>query len=278
MMKEAYGSTLSKHDFDRLSRFIMDTCGIKMPELKKTMLESRLHKRLIALNLVSFKAYVDHVINGNKEGELVHMIDAVTTNKTDFFRESVHFDFLSNELLPMYEGKRNRQVRIWSAACSSGEEPYTMAMVLQEFYENNFAIDYSILATDISTKILQKAIEAIYTEERTIGIPLAIKRKYFLRSKDPVKKTLRIVPELRRKVSFQRLNFMDTTYDVNQFFDIIFCRNALIYFDKPTQEKVVNRLCQKLHPGGYLFLGHSESINDLNVPLKQIRPTIYVKI
>ena len=207
------------------------------------------------------------------------MIDVVSTNKTDFFREPIHFEFLKSVALGNLTKSTTSPLKIWSAGCSSGEEPYTIAMVINEFLGSGSTKDFSILGTDISTSILKKAVNAIYTEERVSGIPLELKKQYFLRSKDSDKQLVRIVPKVRSKVKFQRLNFMDPDYpSVPMDFDIVFCRNVLIYFDKPTQERVINRLCAHLKPGGYFFLGHSESIMDMKVPLKQIKPTIYQKV
>jgi chemotaxis protein methyltransferase CheR len=263
-----------------LSSFIYDEYGIKLTPVKKSMLESRLQKRLSALQMDSYREYCEFIFSTQgKQQELIHMIDLVTTNKTDFFREPAHFDFLTNEVLPEFANNYpSRQLKVWSAGCSSGEEPYTLAMVLNEFSESRQMINYSIKATDLSTQVLNKAITAIYTEERVAGIPLQLKRKYFFKSKDPLKKTVRVVPQLRAKVNFERFNFMDDTLAVSGEFDIIFCRNVIIYFDKITQEKVINKLCQKLRPGGYFFLGHSESITNMEVPLEQLKPTVFRKI
>jgi chemotaxis protein methyltransferase CheR len=278
---DIYKATLSNDDFKRLSSFIYKEYGIKMPEVKRTMLQSRLHKRLRELKMTNYKDYVDFVFS--KEGqdnEVIHMIDVVSTNKTDFFREPVHFEFLHSTVLPeLIRSERfNRLVRIWSAGCSSGEEPYTVAMSMSEFLLEHPGFDYSILATDISSRILKTAVEAIYKENRVEMLPLQLKKRYLLKSKDRSNPTVRIVPDLRRKVTFQRLNFMDNYYNVPDNLDIIFCRNVLIYFDRETQEKVINRLCTKLKPNGFFFLGHSESITNFNVPLKQLKPTIFRKI
>lgn len=278
---DIYKATLSNDDFKRLSTFIFKEYGIKMPDVKRTMLQSRLHKRLRELNMTNYKDYVDFVFS--KEGqdnEVIHMIDVVSTNKTDFFREPVHFDFLHSNVLPemLRSDRPNRIVKIWSAGCSSGEEPYTIAMSVSDYLAEHPGFDFSILATDISTRILKAAVEAIYKENRVEMLPIQIKKKYLLKSKDRVNSTVRIIPELRRRVSFQRLNFMDNNYNVPDNMDIIFCRNVLIYFDRETQERVINKLCSKLKPDGYFFLGHSESITNFEVPLKQLKPTIFRKI
>jgi chemotaxis protein methyltransferase CheR len=277
-LSDLFKAQLTQDEFDKLSRFIYKESGIKMPPVKKIMLQSRLHKRLRELSMSTFKEYIDYVFS--KEGlnnEIIHMLDVVSTNKTDFFREPVHFDFLSDYVLPenmaMRQGYCN--LKIWSAGCSTGEEPYTIAIVLSDFAEKNPRFDFTIVGTDISTQVLQKAIDGIYKEDRVSIIPMQIKRKYFLRSKDRTNPTVKVAPILRAKVKFGRLNFMDPYYDITDSFDVIFCRNVLIYFDRETQEKVINKLCTKLRSGGYFFLGHSESIMNMEVPLKQIKPTIF---
>ncbi len=278
-----YKIQMSDKVFEKLSDFIYTGYGIKMQPVKRVMLQSRLQKRLRDLNIHSFEEYCDYVFS--KEGEaleLVHMVDVVTTNKTDFFREPSHFEFLKTTVFPEFieknKKKPNNLLKIWSAGCSSGEEAYTLAIVLSEYLEKNKKFDFSIFGTDISTRILQKAFDAIYSEERIAAIPLELKRKYFLRSKDRTKPTVRVVPELRRKTTYQRLNFMDDSYSVNEDFDIIFCRNVLIYFDRPTQQDVINKLCKYLKTGGYFFLGHSESISGMDVPLVQLKPTVFMKV
>jgi len=244
------------------------------------MLESRLSKRLRLLNIASYKEYIQFVTSAEGiENELIHMIDVVTTNKTDFFREPHHFDFLKDVLLPEFsqEEKNRRPYSVWSAACSTGEEPYTLAMVLQDYAFQNQGFSYSILATDISTQVLQKAKAAIYNPDRVIDIPLAVKQRYLLKSKNSEKPTVRIVSGLRDKVDYRHLNLMDSQLNVEGDLDIIFCRNVLIYFDRKTQLEVVDKLIQKLRPGGYLFIGHSESLHQFNLPIKQVRPTVFIK-
>lgn len=273
-----YNLELTQAQFEKLSKFIYSYYGIKLPPVKKIMLQSRLHKRLRELEIESFDEYIEYVFSKDgQESEVVHMIDVVSTNKTDFFREPSHFDFMTNELLPKLYNERSVQknIKIWSSASSSGEEAYTIAIVMSEFIARNPGIDFSILGTDISTKVLKQAIDAIYELEKVNIIPLELKKKYILKSIDQKKPKVRIIPELRKKVTFSRLNLMDDEYLVEGSFDIIFCRNVLIYFDKYTQEAVINKLCKKLKPGGIFFLGHSESITGIDVPLTQIKPTIY---
>lgn len=272
--------TMTDDDFIRLSSFVHSELGIKMPYPKKVMLQCRLQKRVRDLNMSSFSEYLEFVFsNEGRREEIVKMIDLVTTNKTDFFREPSHFDYLKEVVLPeLCELRQKRSIKIWSAACSSGEEPYTLAIVLQEYSENLHDIDFEIFGTDISTRILQKAALGIYDSDRVSGIPERTKYKYFMRNKNPENKTVRLIPEIRSKVTFQRLNLMDDTYDVSTDFDIVFCRNVLIYFDRETQHRVINKLVSKLRMDGYFFLGHSESITNMRVPLRQIKPTIFRKI
>lgn len=276
-----HSTKMTNEDFKKLSRFITEHAGIKMPDAKKVMLQSRLQKRLRYLNMNDFKEYVDYVFTEDGiQNELIHMLDVVSTNKTDFFREPVHFEFLEKNLLPEYisQFSLRRPLKVWSAGCSSGEEVYTIAITMEEFKKNHSGLDYSIFGTDISTDILRKAVDAIYKEEKIDNIPIDLKKKYFLKSKDRSKKLVRIVPELRNKARFKRMNLMDSRYDLNDTFDVIFCRNTLIYFNRDTQESVINKLTGKLRRGGYFFIGHSESIMGMDVPLEQIKPTIFQRI
>ncbi|MGB3464724.1 MAG: CheR family methyltransferase [Cyclobacteriaceae bacterium] len=273
---------LKPSQFSRISQFVTANYGIRLPEEKKVMVEGRLQKRLRATGCVNFENYLELVFGEQDNGELIRMIDAISTNKTDFYRESAHFDFLANHVLPQFRHKSNkRNLSVWSAAASTGEEIYTLAMVLEEFNmraESNIQIDYRILGTDISVEALKNAVNAVYKYERIRDVPFDIRNKYFLKSKNKESNTVRVIPRLRNKTAFKRLNLMDETYDIGQSFDMIFCRNVLIYFNKETQEAVINKLCQKLAKGGYFFLGHSESIIGKNVPLKPILPTIYERI
>ena len=276
--------TLKEKDFNRLSGFIHSNYGIKMPPVKKVLLESRLQKRLKALNIDSFEHYCDYLFSPEgKEAELKFFIDKVTTNKTDFFREPEHFQHLTNTVLPeiikSWRSAHN-QLQVWSAGCSTGEEPYTIAMVLQNFADENpkYRLNYSILATDISQEVLTTGYNAVYTEDKVEPVPYPMKKKYLLRSKVKNKRLVKLVPEVRNRIQFKMLNFMDNQYPLNKQVDIVFCRNVIIYFDKPTQESIINKLCNTIRPGGYFFQGHSESIQGFNVPLKPIYPTIYQKI
>jgi chemotaxis protein methyltransferase CheR len=272
-------------DFERLSRFIYSHCGIKMPPVKKTMLEARLQKRLRMLKIASFREYCDKIFNASDGAdELIHMIDAVTTNKTDFFREPVHFTTLTETILPEFFAGRERGVprppyTVWSSACSTGEEPYTLAVVLSEFERLNPGFAFQIAATDISTRVLDKARAGIYDESQTAVIPTALKQRYFLRSKNRAAGLVRVVPQLRQLISFQRLNLMEEAYGFREgSIDALFCRNAIIYFDRATQGALLARLCRYLRKGGYLFLGHSETIHGFDLPVTRVTSTIYRKV
>ncbi|MDR3509798.1 MAG: CheR family methyltransferase [Caulobacteraceae bacterium] len=265
---------ISRRNFQRLSEYIYDYCGIKLPPTKMTMVEGRLRRRLRALNLTSFDAYCDFIFEqGGLEQENVYLVNALTTNKTDFFREPKHFEFLSRTALPEIIQRRPRRIKAWSAACSTGAEPYTLAMVIDHALGDGPDIPYSILATDLSTDVLAVARRGVYPEDMLEPTPKALRRKYVLESKDRSAKLCRIAPALRAQVSFARMNLMDPAYPVDKDLDMIFCRNVLIYFDKPTQQAVLDKLCDHLRPGGYLFLGHSESIAGMTLPVTQVANT-----
>jgi len=273
---------LSDSMFHRFSEFITAELGIKMPPSKKPMLQGRLQKRLRFLGFNSFEDYAHYVFGPEgKMKELAHMLDLVTTNKTEFFRESRHFDYLIGTALPQLirttgVGLR-RKLLVWSAGCSTGAEPYTLAMVLSDFASSVEGFDFSILATDISTQVLDKAQRAVYREDEVAPVPLEMKKRYLLRSKDRSARLARVVPKLRDKVQFRRLNFMEADFGIKQPADIIFCRNVIIYFDRPTQEAVLRHVCQHLKPHGFLFMGHSETLHGLRLPLSQAATTIYVR-
>ncbi len=279
--REYLDARLSEREFKRLGAFIQTRTGIKMPPHKKEMLESRLRKRLRSLRIPSYKDYCHYLFSTEgMKNELVHMIDVVTTNKTDFFREPDHFDFLRETVLPEMLNGRYRRISVWSAACSTGEEPYTLAMVLETFsscHPDN-QIEYNILATDISAEALKKAETGIFNEDLVKDVPMEYKKEYLLRSKERKKKLIRIIPRLRNRVAFHRMNLMADDFNLAYAMDIIFCRNVIIYFEKQTQEKLLKRICRYLKHGGYLFMGHTEALGGFNLPLVSVSPTVYRKI
>jgi chemotaxis protein methyltransferase CheR len=274
--------SLDMADFRRLGNYIHTELGIKMPDAKRGMVEARLRKRLNALNISSYKEYCDYLFSPNGQtNELTFFINQITTNKTDFFRESRQFVFLSQKALPQIVSSiptgDTRKVNIWSAACSRGHEPYTLAMVLAEYAEQQNNMDFCILGTDVSTEVLNVAQKAIYAHDEIEPVSMALRKKYFLRSKDRSKNLVRIVPQLRNKVRLLRLNLMSQCYTAIEQMDIIFCRNVMIYFEKKTQYQILHRLLTHLRPGGFLFMGHSEVIQHAQFPLKSIETTIYQK-
>lgn len=269
---------ISARNFEHLARFIYSYSGIKMPSSKMTMLEGRLRRRLRATGIDTFDGYCDYLFKGDGlESETVHLIDAVTTNKTDFFREPRHFDYMAERVLPELAAKGVRHIRAWSSACSTGAEPYTMAMVTQAFAERRNDTDYTIVATDLSTDVLQTARDGVYSQHLLEPTPPDLRRQYVMQAVDARRRQVRISPVLRAKVAFGRMNLMDDSYPVGEPFDIVFCRNVMIYFDKETQAKVLQRLCATLKPGGYLMIGHAESIAGVDLPVTTVANTIFRK-
>jgi len=267
---------IGAQQFKALAALIYAEAGINLKSSKQTMLEGRLRRRARASGFANIREYCDLVLSPDVDrGEIEHLINAVTTNKTDFFREPLHFDVLLETVLPEFAENRQRMVRCWSAACSTGAEPYTLAMLLDEFVGQHRGMDYQVVATDLDTEVLSTAIKGIYPRDMIDPVPDHLRRRYVLEAKGPGRTEVRIVPELRRKVAFGRLNLMEARYPLDTLVDIIFCRNVLIYFDKATQEAVVNRLCERLRPGGYLFLGHSESITGFATCLTQVAGTVF---
>ena len=269
---------LSPEGFVRFAHYITGELGIKMPDSKMSMIQSRLVRRGRELGLPSVEHYGEYLfaLGNNKERE--HFVNAVTTNKTDFFREPEHFQYLTKVALPSLQGAAKHDpgcIKVWSAACSSGEEPYTLGMVLSEFSLRQTHTDFAVLATDVSTKVLQKARCGIYTEEQIAPVPFEMRTKYLLQNNGESERLVRIVPKLRQKVSFHELNFMTPEYHIKDRFDIIFLRNVLIYFDKNIQEAVVNKVCRYLTPGGYLFVSHSESLSGFQIPVNRVGTSIY---
>ena len=276
-------AVLTDADFKRLSSFIESELGIRMPATKRVMLESRLQKRLRKFGFDSYKAYVDFVFSAaGRDSELINMIDAVTTNKTDFFREAEHFDYLVGKILPAAEALDGAGIRrpfnLWSAGCSTGEEPYTIAMVLEERRALDPRFSYRIFASDLSTQVLDKAREAVYEASKVEVVPMSFKKKYMLRSKIQERSLVRMKSEIRSRVSFARINFMDDSYPVNETFDVVFCRNVIIYFERAIQEAILKKLCDHIRPSGWLILGHSETLTGMDMPLRGVAPTVYQRL
>ncbi len=274
---------LSLRDFKRIADLIGGEVGIKLPPAKRLMIEGRLRKRVRALGLSGLEAYSAYLFQGDGlRAERPHLINAVTTNKTDFFREPEHFDVLEQRLVPalleLRRSERQPLLKIWSAASSTGAEAYTLAMVLADLVAQRHDFRFAILGTDISTSVLEQGERAVYPTELVAPVPPAKQQRYLMHARKPgARPEVRIVPELRRLVQFARLNLMDASYPFDRDVDVIFLRNVLIYFDKADQEKVIIRLVEHLRPGGYLILGHSESMIGTAVTMRQVAPAVFQK-
>jgi chemotaxis protein methyltransferase CheR len=269
------GYSLSERNFRQLCAFVYSVCGIKLTEKKRSMIDGRLRRRMRALDINNINDYCTFLLGESDEAqaELPHFIDSVTTNKTDFFREPVHFVFMQEHVLPAWAADGRRGAKIWSAACSTGAEAYTTAMVVDDYFHDRF--DCSILATDVSSDVLQKGRSGLFPLAMIDPIPEEFRRRYVLVPKNPARREFLIAPSLRSKVSFHHLNLMDDRYAFDSDYDVIFLRNVLIYFDRPTQDAVLTKLCNHLRPGGYLFLGHSESLAGAKLPLQMVANTIF---
>lgn len=278
----AHTAHLTDRDLHRVAQYIGTAVGIQIPPAKRSLVEGRLRKRLRRLGFSDFKQYLDYALDARKgTAERSHLVDAITTNKTDFFREPRHFQYLMAQALPELERLRKlagrRELSFWSAGCSSGEEVYSLAMVLCEAAEQRPGLHFSILGTDISGRALETAVRAIYAEQRVAPVPLSLRRKYLLRSRDRGEGLVRMGPQLRGRVRFGWLNLMGRTFGLDRQMDVIFCRNVMIYFSANGREALAQRFEAQLVSGGYLFVGHSESLNGLNTGLKQLSATVYRK-
>jgi chemotaxis protein methyltransferase CheR len=206
----------------------------------------------------------------------------VTTNKTDFFREPAHLEYLYNSALPdlvkQQDENPGARLKLWSAGCSTGKEAYSLAMIMSEYSQNVKDLEFSILGTDISTNALEKAAKGIYNEEKAETIPEPYRKKYLLKSKDQSRRLIRVTPHIRSLVTFGRLNFLDSDYGFKIPFEIIFCRNVIIYFDRENQQEILGRICRHLVDGGYLFTGHSETLHGMDLPLRPMAPSVYRKV
>ncbi len=272
---------LDEHELKRVSDFIGTEVGIQLPVAKRTLVESRLSKRLRVLGFTDFKSYLDHTLE-SADGALekLQLIDVLTTNKTSFYREPDHFEYLVNHAVPAIT-KRNtgsrQEVNVWCAGCSTGEEAYTLSIVLNETATDNDSTLFNILATDISHTCLSKASRGIYTDRQAESIPMELRKKYLLRSRNTDEALVQMGPKLRHRIQFKSLNLMDARFDAPKNMDVIFCRNVMIYFNNQLREELVARFESHLVKGGYLFVGHSESLNGIKTTLEQVAPMVYKK-
>lgn len=272
---------ITDKEFELFRSLIYDKSGINLNPTKKGLLHTRLLKRLSLHNCATFAEYYYYIQNDDSGEELIAMLNAVSTNLTKFFREENHFLFLQNTVLPeITQGRRKsgqRRLRVWCAGCSSGEEPYSIGITLLQHIESPLLWDIKILATDISTDILEKAAEGIYEKEKVSELPHDLLSAFFIRGSSQYSGYYKVKSALQNIISFRRLNLIDEKYPFRGKFDFIFCRNVMIYFDKRTQERIVNRYYNCLEDGGYLFIGHSESLNGVKSPFTYVMPAVYRK-
>lgn len=273
--------TISDQEFRLFQDLVKAHTGIALTEHKRNLVCSRLSKRLRGLGLTSFQRYYDYLNAEAGEAELENFVNAITTNKTDFYRENWHFKFLEQEIVPALKARvargGERRIRIWSAGCSSGEEPYTIAITLREAIESLLAWDIRILASDIDTEVLVRAAQAIYPEERVAEIPRPLLERYFRQGTGAQAGLVQVTREVRNLVTFRRINLLEEPWPIRTVFDCIFCRNVIIYFDKPTQYRLMQRFATYLKDDGHLFLGHSESLYGISDQFAFLHHTIYRK-
>ncbi len=262
---------LKKNEFEWISRFLYERTGIALNDGKQALVMGRLDKRLRKRNLLSYSEYFALLGRPGYEDETTVAIDLLTTNETYFFREPKHFDFLKNVAFPQYQ--RQKQIRIWSAASSSGEEAYTIAMTLAEYFQGG---DWEVIGTDISTRMLEKAQRGLYPMLAADKIPKSLLKKYCLKGRDEFEDFFLLDSSIRQHVHFSIANLIEPLPELGMF-EVIFLRNVMIYFDKDTKKRLVEKITTKLRTGGYFIVSHSESLNGLDSPLKLIAPSIYQK-
>jgi len=276
---------ISDELFLQVGKMITERFGIKMPPEKRIMFQSRLQRRLHELNFRSFEDYADRLLNADNEIDEVNLLaDFISTNKTEFFREKEHFQFLETHLFPDYFKKEASksdllpQMKLWSAGSSNGQEAYSIGIQLEEFMRtNNSRFEYTILATDISGRMLKIAKQAVYPMSQVAEMPVELKHRYFLKSKNTNEPKVKVVGEIRKKVTVAYMNLMDGSYPFKMPFDVVFLRNTLIYFEPKVQLQVLTKVLDCMKTGGYLFIGHSESLINLQLPIRSIAPSVYIK-
>lgn len=263
-------------EFRKLSSFIQKHYGIQLKKEKETLLIGRLHKIITELGFQTFTQYYDYLVNDKSGKALLVLVDKISTNHTFFMREPEHFNYLREVVLPyLHETVKDRDLRIWCAASSTGEEPYTLAMILHDYFGGLIPTwDKKLLATDISDSVLAFAKAGEYSKDRVGPLPPNWKTKYFdVKGTD----TYKVKDLLKREVIYRRLNLMDEVFPFRKKFHVIFCRNVMIYFDQPTKDLLVDKFYDLLEPGGYLFIGHSESLNREKMKFNYIKPAVYRK-
>lgn len=267
--------SFTREDFDYLRKIVTETTGIIADEDKYTMYYSRLARRVRKLGLEDFTQYRSF-LNKNRDTEIIELVNSVTTNLTSFFRENHHFEFLKQDLVPMIRKRGDRKIRIWSAGCSTGEEPYSIAITLAQAIPDFKNWDIRILATDLDTHVVKKASSAVYEESRVDGMDRLVLKSYFKNGKANNAGFVKVNPELVNMIHFSQLNLLHA-WPITDTMDCIFCRNVVIYFDKPTKNKLVERFADQLIDDGHLFMGHSESLFKSTERFKLLGKTIYQK-
>lgn len=262
--------------FLKFKELIYQEAGIKLTDLKKALVQARLSKRLRCLGIPSYRDYYQYLVE-NFSDEKIEFINAITTNKTEFFREGSHFAFLTKQCLPELQSRGKKKITVWSAGCSTGEEAYSIAITIREYFAESPAPEVRILATDIDTNVLERALNGVYTFEQVKEIELPILKKYFMRGVGDNEGLFRVKDELRNMVLFRRLNLLDDAYPMKGRFDVIFCRNVIIYFDRPTQRTLFEKFSRYLDDQGYLFIGHSENLTSISNKFTLLGQTIYRK-
>ncbi len=271
---------LTREDYERIRKLVYEKSGINLGEQKMQLVRARLGKVIRQKGLGSFRAYYEYVCNDASGEALCGMLDAISTNTTHLFRENHHFKFLGETVRAWAADrswrKRFSDLRIWSAACSSGEEPYSIAMTVHDALQGS-DLGVKILATDISTRMLARASQGMFEIQRVGTVPAPLRQRYLRQVQHQGQSAMQVVPEIRQLIQFSRFNLMSPTFPFRKGFNVVFCRNVMIYFDRPTQQTLVNKFAQHLHGGGFLLIGHSESLNNLQHPLSYVEPTVYRK-
>ena len=270
---------LTDSEFDSIRDLVYDRFGINLTDQKRNLVVGRLQKVLRTRGLSSFAEYVEMVARDATGEALSELIDRISTNHTFFFREPEHFRFLAEVALPeicaKLEARHDRDVRIWSAGCSSGEEPYTIAIALREYFGRQYEQwRAGVLATDISSHVLRHAERAIFPIERLAKTPADLRARYFRKLDE---ERVEVSESIRKDVTFRRLNFMSPAFPFKKQFQIIFCRNVMIYFDAPTRTELIRKFHASIEPGGYLLIGHSESLGRDDTYFTYVQPAVYRK-
>lgn len=276
----SFPTPITEQEYEFIRETVYQHSRINLGPSKKELVMARLSKRLRALGLASYAEYIAMLRSPAGKDEMTNLIDSISTNHTYFFREPQHFDFLSQVILPEICGDGsafNRTLRVWSAATSTGEEPYSIATLLADYFSRTRGMAWKILCTDISTRVLRKAGDGIFGKDRIGQIRTDWLARYFEKGQGQSDGFYRARPELRQNMQFVALNLLAPTYPFNDTFQVIFCRNVMIYFDRPTQQELVTKLVRHLEPGGYLMIGHAESLTSIQHPLKLVKPSIYRK-